>query len=86
MNARSSRSHAICTLSFEVVRPGTGGQAAVVSSSKFHLVDLAGSEGVGKTGIEVCVCCMFVWKREIGGGGLGALWGGYRDALRDSRI
>lgn len=53
MNARSSRSHAIFTLSLQVVRPAVEGQEQRVSCSKLHLVDLAGSEGVGKNGVEV---------------------------------
>ncbi|CAM9282190.1 unnamed protein product, partial [Hapterophycus canaliculatus] len=52
MNAHSSRSHAICTLSFEMVRPATGTAEETVTSSQFHLVDLAGSERAKKTGAE----------------------------------
>eukprot|EP01059_Diplonema_ambulator_P026265 TRINITY_DN4350_c0_g1_i2.p1 TRINITY_DN4350_c0_g1~~TRINITY_DN4350_c0_g1_i2.p1 ORF type:complete len:678 (+),score=195.42 TRINITY_DN4350_c0_g1_i2:52-2085(+) len=48
MNATSSRSHCIFTLSIEQRTPGT----AVVKRSKLHLVDLAGSERVKKTGAE----------------------------------
>lgn len=53
MNAHSSRSHAICTLSFEVVRPEVDDKPETVTSSKFHMVDLAGSERAKKTGAEV---------------------------------
>lgn len=53
MNAHSSRSHAICTLSFEMVRPATEETEETVTSSQFHLVDLAGSERAKKTGAEV---------------------------------
>lgn len=53
MNAHSSRSHAICTLTFEMLHPATDDTAETVTSSKFHLVDLAGSERVKKTGAEV---------------------------------
>ncbi|CAM9178600.1 unnamed protein product, partial [Scytosiphon promiscuus] len=52
MNAHSSRSHAICTLSFEMVRPATETVEETVTSSQFHLVDLAGSERAKKTGAE----------------------------------
>lgn len=44
MNAQSSRSHAICTLSLRVTRPDEGSVF-----SKLHLVDLAGSERAKKT-------------------------------------
>lgn len=53
MNAHSSRSHAICTLSFEMVHPATETAEETVTSSQFHLVDLAGSERAKKTGAEV---------------------------------
>lgn len=53
MNAHSSRSHAICTLSFQTVRPATADKEETVTSSQFHIVDLAGSERVKKTGAEV---------------------------------
>ena len=46
MNARSSRSHAIFTLSIEA-KPKSDPKAVTVS--KFHLVDLAGSERQKKT-------------------------------------
>jgi len=46
MNARSSRSHAIFTLTIEA-RSKTDGK--LVSVSKFHMVDLAGSERQKKT-------------------------------------
>eukprot|EP00752_Nemacystus_decipiens_P009306 g8317.t1 len=52
MNAHSSRSHAICTLSFEMVCPATEDTEETVTSSQFHLVDLAGSERAKKTGAE----------------------------------
>ncbi|CAM9590810.1 unnamed protein product, partial [Ectocarpus sp. 8 AP-2014] len=52
MNAHSSRSHAICTLSFQMVRPATETSDETVTSSLFHLVDLAGSERAKKTGAE----------------------------------
>lgn len=45
MNARSSRSHAIYTLSVELKERG----GKDVTTSKFHLVDLAGSERANKT-------------------------------------
>ena len=53
MNAHSSRSHAICTLTFEVVRPATSEAEETITSSRFHLVDLAGSERAKRTGAEV---------------------------------
>ncbi|XP_070390402.1 chromosome-associated kinesin KIF4-like isoform X2 [Dermacentor albipictus] len=46
MNARSSRSHAIFTLTVEQQEKSSGGAIMV---AKFHLVDLAGSERAGKT-------------------------------------
>ncbi|XP_070390399.1 chromosome-associated kinesin KIF4-like isoform X2 [Dermacentor albipictus] len=46
MNARSSRSHAIFTLTVEQQEKSSGGAVMV---AKFHLVDLAGSERAGKT-------------------------------------
>lgn len=46
MNSRSSRSHAIFTLTVEQQDKGT---AAAATVAKFHLVDLAGSERAGKT-------------------------------------
>lgn len=64
MNAHSSRSHAICTLSFEMVRAATEQTEETVTSSQFHLVDLAGSERAKKTGAEVR-------RRRKGGGGGG---------------
>eukprot|EP01063_Lacrimia_lanifica_P012316 TRINITY_DN1892_c0_g1_i1.p1 TRINITY_DN1892_c0_g1~~TRINITY_DN1892_c0_g1_i1.p1 ORF type:complete len:893 (+),score=304.60 TRINITY_DN1892_c0_g1_i1:135-2813(+) len=48
MNAFSSRSHCIFTISLEQRRAGS----AVVRRSKLHLVDLAGSERIKKTGAE----------------------------------
>lgn len=44
MNAHSSRSHAICTLSLRISRTETD-----ILLSKLHLVDLAGSERAKKT-------------------------------------
>jgi Kinesin motor domain len=52
MNHHSSRSHAICTLSFEVTRPATDTAPETTLTSKFHLVDLAGSERAKRTGAE----------------------------------
>ncbi|KAJ8523995.1 hypothetical protein ON010_g17123 [Phytophthora cinnamomi] len=52
MNAQSSRSHAICTLTMEhhdVSAPEGGTETRY---SKFHLVDLAGSERVRRTNSE----------------------------------
>ena len=46
MNARSSRSHAIFTLTIEVRAKG---DTKAMTVSKFHLVDLAGSERQKKT-------------------------------------
>lgn len=44
MNAHSSRSHSICTLSLRIVRATSG-----AVTSQLHLVDLAGSERAKKT-------------------------------------
>jgi hypothetical protein len=44
MNAHSSRSHSICTISLRVVRAASG-----AVTSQLHLVDLAGSERAKKT-------------------------------------
>lgn len=63
MNAHSSRSHAICTLTFEVVRPATEETQETTTSSCFQLVDLAGSERAKKTGAEVKAVGLFVWRR-----------------------
>ncbi|RLN10409.1 hypothetical protein BBJ28_00021571 [Nothophytophthora sp. Chile5] len=54
MNAQSSRSHAICTLTMEqrevaVAEDGGGTETRL---SKFHLVDLAGSERVKRTNAQ----------------------------------
>lgn len=49
MNERSSRSHAICTISIHIQDDSDDGQNI---SAKFHLVDLAGSESAKKTGAE----------------------------------
>ena len=46
MNANSSRSHCIFTISIESRRPGSD----VIKRSKLNLVDLAGSERTHKTG------------------------------------
>lgn len=46
MNAQSSRSHAIFTITINMCKVGGGGDTV----SKFHLVDLAGSERSKKTG------------------------------------
>ena len=46
MNANSSRSHCIFTISVESRRPGSD----VIKRSKLNLVDLAGSERTHKTG------------------------------------
>lgn len=62
MNAHSSRSHAICTLTFEVVRPATEETQETTTSSCFHLVDLAGSERAKKTGAEVKAEGFSVWR------------------------
>lgn len=48
MNAQSSRSHAICTLTMEQFAI-MNGERSDVRFSKFHLVDLAGSERVKRT-------------------------------------
>ncbi|DBA04976.1 TPA: hypothetical protein N0F65_006978 [Lagenidium giganteum] len=51
MNAHSSRSHAICTLTMEQYdKQGADGMEA--RFSKFHLVDLAGSERAKRTNAE----------------------------------
>jgi Kinesin motor domain len=52
MNHHSSRSHAICTLAFEVTRPASDTAPESTLTSKFHLVDLAGSERAKRTGAE----------------------------------
>ncbi|ORZ35888.1 P-loop containing nucleoside triphosphate hydrolase protein, partial [Catenaria anguillulae PL171] len=49
MNATSSRSHSIFTITIESSAPGPDGTAHVVAG-KLHLVDLAGSERQSKTG------------------------------------
>jgi kinesin family protein 3/17 len=50
MNAESSRSHSILTLSVETLTQIEGGEH--VRSAKLNLVDLAGSERAAKTGAE----------------------------------
>jgi kinesin family protein 4/21/27 len=45
MNERSSRSHAIFTIHFEIAHPDDGSFV----TAKFHFVDLAGSERLKKT-------------------------------------
>ncbi|KAK3916982.1 Chromosome-associated kinesin KIF4 [Frankliniella fusca] len=47
MNAQSSRSHAIFTITIQMSKKNNGGEDTV---AKFHLVDLAGSERSKKTG------------------------------------
>ncbi|KAF1328891.1 Kinesin family member 4 isoform 2 putati, partial [Globisporangium splendens] len=50
MNAQSSRSHAICTLTME--QHDTVNEGVEARYSKFHLVDLAGSERAKRTNAE----------------------------------
>ncbi|KAL4170706.1 hypothetical protein KRP22_008812 [Phytophthora ramorum] len=52
MNARSSRSHAICTFVMEQYGVSASGGGTETRLSKFHLVDLAGSERVRRTNSE----------------------------------
>ena len=59
MNAYSSRSHAIFTLSIELYECAISGEASIENqiggsliTSKIHLVDLAGSERIKKTGAD----------------------------------
>lgn len=49
MNARSSRSHSIFTITVECAEPGTDGESHI-RVGKLNLVDLAGSERQSKTG------------------------------------
>lgn len=49
MNATSSRSHAICTLSMKTTKASNSDSIFNTVISKLHLVDLAGSERVKKT-------------------------------------
>jgi hypothetical protein len=49
MHSHSSRSHAILTITMEVMGPTEG---SVTTRSKLHLVDLAGSERLKRTGAE----------------------------------
>lgn len=48
MNSHSSRSHAICTLNFEIQEINEQEETNYITS-KFRLVDLAGSERLKKT-------------------------------------
>ncbi|XP_013389271.1 kinesin-like protein KIF16B isoform X2 [Lingula anatina] len=48
MNQRSSRSHAVFTVTLSTKKPDSD----IVVKSKLHLVDLAGSERVAKTGVS----------------------------------
>ncbi|XP_058796062.1 osmotic avoidance abnormal protein 3-like [Phymastichus coffea] len=51
MNAASSRSHAVLTVSLEAIAIGANaGGASAVRRGRLHLVDLAGSERQGRTG------------------------------------
>ncbi|GMF19655.1 unnamed protein product [Phytophthora lilii] len=52
MNAHSSRSHAICTLTMEHHEIAVAEGGTETRFSKFHLVDLAGSERVRRTNSE----------------------------------
>ncbi|EGZ29983.1 hypothetical protein PHYSODRAFT_310092 [Phytophthora sojae] len=52
MNAQSSRSHAICTLTMEHHEVSAPEGGTETRFSKFHLVDLAGSERVRRTNSE----------------------------------
>ena len=49
MNAESSRSHSIFTITIESSEVGDDGKDHIVAG-KLHLVDLAGSERQSKTG------------------------------------
>lgn len=48
MNAASSRSHAVLTISLEAI--AIEGESGAVRRGRLHLVDLAGSERQGRTG------------------------------------
>lgn len=51
MNAASSRSHAVLTISLEAIAIGPGAaDSGAVRRGRLHLVDLAGSERQGRTG------------------------------------
>lgn len=52
MNAASSRSHAVLTISLEAiaVETATTAKSGAVRRGRLHLVDLAGSERQGRTG------------------------------------
>ena len=83
MNAVSSRSHAIFTLSLEQrFPPPEGSSVEEVRLSKFHFVDLAGSERAtrvsarrgsgavaGASGIRAgaIACCAATWKEASAG-------------------
>ena len=65
MNADSSRSHSIFTITLEMMQ--TKGESDAIRSGKLNLVDLAGSERQAKTGeverMDVCLCvcvCVYV--------------------------
>ena len=49
MNDRSSRSHALFTITIETSEPGVDGKPRI-TAGKLHIVDLAGSERQSKTG------------------------------------
>jgi hypothetical protein len=49
MNDRSSRSHALFTITIETSEPGADGKPHI-RAGKLHMVDLAGSERLSKTG------------------------------------
>ena len=51
MNAASSRSHAVLTISLEAIAIGPeAAESGAVRRGRLHLVDLAGSERQGRTG------------------------------------
>ena len=50
MNAASSRSHAVLTISLEAIAIGPGVTNSAIRRGRLHLVDLAGSERQGRTG------------------------------------
>lgn len=55
LNLRSSRSHAICTLTVSInsagSRPTVGGQGTEIVTAKLTMVDLAGSERIKQSGV-----------------------------------